>query len=291
MELNHPPPIQRTLRILYTARHRGFDLKLTQEDQTYVDWVGDAFILLQALADVWWSGINPDLRMLFVDGDDAPSFVLLNTMFPGIRVPHPPALRGAAAKVGLADRELAALVRAAHAAQLTPSFEAALAVARQVRSKDRGRLAAERARIVSEFSRASIDSLDAERIRLRHVVDSAYEGTDAGVRRFAMRMRAYNGLVTACLAFLLGYLETDTKLQPLSIEEEHPITGDVARRSFHIHLTFTASEHLGGEEPFMIRDGGPLDGLYIQVGAGFQLQGQSLIVDRHGLRMRELEAA
>ncbi len=53
---------------------------------------------------------------------------------------------------------------------------------------------------------------------MHDVVDSVHEGTDPGVRRFAMRMRLRSA-GRACVAFLLGRLETDTKLQPLSIEE------------------------------------------------------------------------
>ena len=132
MELNHPPPIQRTVRILFTARLAGMDLRLTDEDRTYLAWVGSAVRLVEALVNSWWGEINPDVRTIFVDGDDAPPLVLINSMFPNSRVRRPASLRLAAATLAMTDRELTALSLAARATRKTEAFAAAVGATRLV---------------------------------------------------------------------------------------------------------------------------------------------------------------
>jgi len=293
MELNHPPPIQRTVRILYTAELTGFDLRLSEEDQTYLAWVRDVLLLLQALVDSWWGGINPDLRVLFVDGDDGPPLVLLNTMFPGLRIKRPPSLHRAAAALGLGDSELSALAKASHAARHTPAYKVAMEAAQQVRSDTSLRrvMQGERARLIPEFAPRRGIGIREETARVRGLLDSAYSGAGTRVRLAVRALRAYNELVTACLAFILGYAEADVPQAADEVEAEHPITVDIGPRKFLVHLTFSQPRSLATGATFTLRDGGPLDGLYLSAGAGFQLVGDRMIVDRYGFRLQELELA
>ncbi len=293
MELNHPPAIQRTIRILYTARMSGFDLHLTAEDRAYVAWVLQVDALLRALADGWWGEINPDLRVLFVDGDDAPPITLLNSMFPGLRARRPPPLRQSAQAVGLEDVELSALSRVRRAAHRTSVFRAATQIAREIRSNARRRRALQREldRLGPELEVRGGRSVFDETERLRELVGSAYVGADAWIRGAVQGLRAYNELVHAGFAFLLGYAEDLDSQAPVVVEGEHPVSVEMSLRAFDVHLTFSQPNSLVTGATFTIGDGGPLDGLYWQTGTGFQAAGDLTILDLMGSRISDREIA
>ena len=293
MELNHPPPIQRTIRIIYTASSTGFDLHLSDGDRAYLAWIRDAKTLLQALADSWWGAINPDLRVLFVDGDDAPPIVLLNQMFPGLRARRPPSLRPAAQALGLGDVELSALSEARRAAHHTAVYEGAARIGRQIRADARRRRALQREKdsIMPELALRPMGRRSDEADRLRNLVDSAYSDADDWIQWAARGLRAYNELVHSCLAFLLGYAEDLEPAAAVVVEHEHPVTVEVASREFRVHLTLSQPGSLATGGTFTIQDGGPLDGLYLQIGSWLQATGDRAIIDRQGSRLRDLEVA
>jgi len=293
MELNHPPAVQRTVRILYTARMAGFDLGLTAADRPYLAWVSSALSLLQSVADGWWGPINPDIRRLFLDGDDMPPITLLNPMFPGLRAPRPLPIRRTARPLGLLDTDLAAFSRVRRASQRTPVFRAAAEIALEIRSDSSRRraLLAERDRRQSDIAIQEGSSVHAEAERLRRLTASLYEDSIPWVRRATTVLRAFNELVHTGLAFLLGYAEEANAHDALTPEAELPITVDASARQFDLHLTLTNAKSLATGATFRIEDGGPLDGLYIQTGAGIQATGNHVIVDRRGSRIRELELA
>jgi hypothetical protein len=293
MELNHPPAIQRTLRIMYTSDISGFDLGLTDEDRVYLTWIKRAWSFLEAIADLWWGAINPDVRSIFVDGDDAPPLVLLNGMFPGLRAKHPASLRREAARFHIDTYTVSALSLAAQVARKTDAFGEAAEVAAEIRrqQKLRREFLAIRQEVTPQMQLRPGVHYDEERPRVRAVIRDAYVECRPWVQRAALTLRAYNELVTANLTFILGWAEESVEPPVIDVASNEPITVDVGRRRFALHLTSHDPSSLRHGAVFIIRDGGPLDGPYIDQGGGFQLSGSMNIVDRLGLRLSDLEAA
>jgi hypothetical protein len=288
MELNHPPPIQRTVRILFTARDRRFDLQLRESDNEYLTWVRDVDELLRSLADAWWDGINLDIRSLPIDADDAPPLTLLSPQFPGLRGRARP-LRSTSPVLGATATPLSALSRAWHEAQQTPAFEIAAHAAAEVRESRavRRALIAIRAEINHEFRSRPGSSPKDEPARIRQLLEGAYSSTDRRVRDAATGLKAYNELVHASLAFILGFAEEP--LPPIGVEEGLPVTVNVSPGVFSVQLTLQAPSFVGMPAAFTIGDGGPLDGIYLCAAYGLQFGNSSAILDLSGDRIAALE--
>jgi hypothetical protein len=292
-ELNHPPPIQHALRVLFTSELSRFDLRLTPADHEYLEWVQRVFALLQSMAEEWWGAIRGDIYSLLVDGDDAPPLVLLNTLFPGLRARHPTALRATAAAVGLSPSAIWRLSETRRAAQATSAYAAALRTAGDIRHNPRLRsaLSAEKSRVVAELEIRRGARVDEERRRISHSLALAYDPCDPIVQIAARNLRSYNELVHASFAFLLGHAGNARSRRPVEVEPGQPIAVRFARRDFQIHLTLAQEGVPFPGGTFVIGDGGPLSGLYLTTAFGVQqLTTESPLIDLSGRRLRDLEA-
>jgi hypothetical protein len=287
--------VRRTLAVLYTARVTSFDLRLTDEDRAYIAWVEDVRRFLQSVVDRCWDGINADIRKVFVDEDDLPLLVWTSTFIPGLRVSHPPSLLSAARRVGLEGPQLGPLARVWKALVETPAFRDARAGRDLIRrdSHLRATLIGHRARLLTELTRGALGGVAEESRRLATLCSTAYVGADPKVEEAARSLRAYNGLVQACLASLLGYAEDRSPWGPVRLDPDQPATFTYARHRLEVHLTTSdpAAVAMGLLAPFMLSDGGPVDGLYLSTMTSFQVTGSQTLVDVTGFRLRDLELA
>jgi hypothetical protein len=292
MELNHPPPIQRTVRIVFTSRETNFDLRLDADDRLYLEWVSKMVRLVEGCVDLWWGPISPAVRMIFVDGDTAPPIVLLNRMFPGSRTLNPTKLREGAPDVGLDQRHITALQGAADAARRTPAFSRAIEAARTVERDTvvRLELQARGRELVEACSLRRGTHLEDERQRISDLILHAYDNCSPRSRAVARAFRAYNELTWACVAFILGSCEVEPIIPDVVPDPEFPVTLELGARLFRVHLTSDHVDQTSWGATFRIVDSAPFDGLYLDEGGGFQGSGSRTIVDRTGRRLHELEA-
>ncbi len=286
------PAVRRTLVVLESSRLTGRDLDLDAADLDYIQWVKSVHAFLQAAVDRFWLGIGPDLRMAFVDHDDLPPLPYTSSYIPALRVAHAPDLDTSSRAIGLAEAELSSLSRMWRAARRTPAFDAALAQATYLRRRDgiRTRMLQLRGLVVTEGRTTQGPSFDDEQERLRRLGDSAYDSAAPEIRTIAKALRDYNELVQHCLALVLGAAERAHQTQPIRLSEE-AIQADRDGRHFRIRITSGVADPGDFEfaAPFLIDDGGPLDGVYLTTFWRGQLVGRTMIFDVEGVRTREFE--
>jgi hypothetical protein len=292
MELNHPPPIQRTVRVLFTSSETNFDLRLSADDHLYLGWISKMVRLIEGCVDLWWGPVSPTVRMIFVDGDTAPPIVLLNPMFPGSRRLKPTKLRDGAPEVGLDLSHIAALQRAADAARRTVAYSRALQAARTVEREPqvRGELQARAQALGDPLTLRRGTHIEDERRRLSDLILHSYDDCSPRARAVARALRAYNELTWACIAFMLGSCESEPVIADVVPDPEFPIAIELGARLFRVHLTSSQIDQTSWGATFRIVDSAPFNGLYLDEGGGFQSSGQRTIVDRIGRRLHELES-
>lgn len=286
------PAVRRTLAILESARLTGRDLELDAADHEYIEWVRATHAFLRSAVDRFWHGIAPDLRVAFVDHDDLPPLPFTSTYIPDLRVTRPPDLHASSRPIGITEAELSSLSRVWHAARQTPAFDEALTQASRVR-RERGirtSMLRLKAAVVAEGRNARGPTFDAEQERLRRLGDSAYASASDEIQTIANALRAYNELVQRCLALLLGAAERDQMTRPLQVSNE-PISAELDGRDFQVRMTTRSADpgELEFAAPFLIDDGGPVDGVYWVTSWSIQMLGGTMVFDVEGLRTRELE--
>ena len=295
MELNTAPAVRRTLAVLFTANATGFDLRLSNEDRTYIAWVQEVHAFLQAMADRWWGGVNPDIRMLFVDGDEVPPLLWSTSYIPALRISHPPSLDVAGARLGLTNGDLAELSLAWKEARRTAVYEAATAARDKIRRDRplRNAITVHGASIRARFASAVPTTTTDESARLRRLIAEAYDDVAPDVAATARALRDYNELVQVGLACVLGFAEDLDSLVAVTLDPSIPATCAITRRRLDAHLTLTGREvrplHL--LTPFVLEDDGPLDGIYLATAMSFQLAADKATADVSGFRVRNLEMA
>ncbi len=297
LELSAFPPLRRTLAILAVGPLTGREIELDANDREHLAWVGRVLEAMTSIADRFWGQVQKPVRSLFTDADDATPLPFQSTfMLPALRQMHPPALRGTAARAGLADEDLRWLSRVWHAAQRTDAYRAALDAQLQIRTNAQAirRLQEARDRAVSTRPQPrpgeNVSSFAAR--SLAHFVGppEGLRGTDAAAIR---ALRTYNRLVQAALIGWLGGLEHEPSLL-LADPGSEAVTVDVSAGRFSVALTMrrsTGPEWLHVYAPFAIDLDSPLDGLYLATAISIHGVGSFSAVDLAGDRLYELAQA
>jgi hypothetical protein len=297
-ELSAGPPVFRTLSVLDAASRTGRDLRLSDEDREYVRWIGEVQTALRSIADRFWGTIRPDVRQLVFDHDSVLIIRGGQAFIPGLRGRPGPSIHTACSRVGIGERELAALAECWHAAHSTEAYASARAADIRIRLHDglRRSLIRERAALATQADSMLLKGLTLGVVgrQLARLAADAYTRSAPDVQRAAESIRSYNELIQAVLWTILGFSE-----QPR--EDQHPVPPGFPRvavqhrwRHLEAHFTMPLTDSMPFPKvygPVRIDGRGPLDGIYICLGYSLREGRGQGYVDFTGLLLRELERA
>jgi hypothetical protein len=288
IELNHGPPIHRTLWAL-EASHMGMPIDI-EPDRDYIAWVMNALQAVARIAGMCWGAIPVENRIAVMDLDD------LGPMHSR----YIPGSRGDEGGAALHFESLSnpsprlALQAMAEAAQATPCFLAARAAQLKLGGSE-GLLAlqARRDSLGERLAQATQQpmTLDDASEAMTAVLNDDDLDAPESVRLVESTFRAYNQLVNHILWALLGIAEA--LFDPTVVSEDLGtvrVTADGRSQTAHITLRDRGIAEVGGLScPFIISGGLPVDGMYLSTTNVFQWGGESF-VDLVGDRVAALEA-